>query len=210
MNDVFGSPKDHMPFNLAARRWPITFTLHPNAEKQTRQEVSKNLVSKITGALKVMADSGVLFSPPATSSSLRSDRLLFAKLLEQFPASGNVAYFLSDYDLANSFPYEWVREIHDFIADWSSVLYEFIDPTLESKRIDFIEKLTLFRHELSMNGWRSGNDGEFFSMELDEFNDANPRWKKRDELNAMATAAYEAHQELIRACKVKLSTPEAS
>ena len=48
MNDVFGSPKDQMPFNLAARRWPITFSLHPDADKETRKKVSSELSSKLT------------------------------------------------------------------------------------------------------------------------------------------------------------------
>ncbi|MBW4470050.1 MAG: hypothetical protein KME45_06555 [Stenomitos rutilans HA7619-LM2] len=210
MNDAFGSPKDQMPFNLATRRWPITFTLHPNADKQTYREVHKDLVFKLTEALKVMCGSGILFSTPTTNSSIRSDRLLFAKLLEQFPSNGTTAFFLRDWDLGGAFPYRWLTGVNDFIHDWGNALYEFIDPHLESKRTDFMEKLISFRDGLSVNGWRSGDEGDIFSMELDEFDDANPRWKKRDELNATATAAYEAHQELIRACKVRLGTPDAS
>lgn len=204
MNDAFGSPKDQMPFNLAARRWPITFTLHTGVDKQTRKQVHKELVSKITQALKTMADSGVLFSTPTTSSSVQSDRLLFAKLLEQFPSGGNTTNFLREYDLGNSFPREWVRGIDCFIEDWRNAEHEFIDSALEGKRTDLMEKLDSFRYELSRNIWPRGND--LFSMELDDFDDGSPRWKKRDELNAMATAAYKAHQELVRACKVRLGS----
>ncbi|MBD1855056.1 MULTISPECIES: hypothetical protein [Leptolyngbya] len=210
MNEAFGSPKDQMPFNLAARRWPITFTLHTDADKQTCKKVYEELVSKLSTALKTMADSGVLFSTPATSSSVKSDRLLFAKLLEQFPPSGNTGYFLRDWDLANAFPYEWLREVDCFIDNWSNPLHEFLDSKLEGKRTDFMKKLTLFRSELSLNGWRSGSDSDIFSMELDEFNDTHPRWKKRDELNAMATAAYEAYQDLIRALQARLGSVEVN
>jgi len=211
MNEAFGSPENQMPFNLVARRWPITYTLHSDIDKQRRKEIFEELVSKITAAVKTMVDSGVLFSTPATSSSVRSDRLLLAKFLEQFPSSGVMASFLREWNLENAFPYEWLSKIDCFMEEWSNnALYEFIDSTLEDKRADFMKKLTSFRHELSFNAWRSGNDGDIFSMELDELDHASPRWKKKDELNAMATAAYEAHQDLIRACKARLGTLEAN
>jgi hypothetical protein len=215
MNDVFGSPKDQMPFNLAARRWPITFTLPLDAHKETRKRVSSDLSSKLANALKVMADSGVLFSTPATSSSISFDRLLFAKLLEQFPYNSNMIYFLRDCDVGDSFPVAWLKEIENFAQEWNDALHEFIDPTLEEKRADFMQKLILFKDGLWMNTWRSENDGDSLSMELDDFVDddfvdENPRWKKRAELNTLGTETYNAHRELVRACKTALGPPEAS
>ena len=61
MNDAFGSPEGQMPFNLAARRWPITFTLPSDADEKTRKQVSSDLISKLSDALKVMADIVILF-----------------------------------------------------------------------------------------------------------------------------------------------------
>lgn len=210
MNDAFGSPKDKMPFNLVTRRWPITFTLSPEADKQTYQKAFKDLVSKLSQALQTMADSGVLFTTPATSSSVQSDRLLFAKFLEQFPSNGKVANFLKEWDLGNSFPRARVGEIEHFTEEWRNAQHEFIDSTLEDKRVDLIEKLDSFQHKLVHNTWTSDVNPDYLSMELDDFDDGSHRWQIRDELNEMATAAYEAHQELIRACKVRLGSSEIS
>lgn len=209
MNDAFGSPKDYMPFNLASRRWPITFTLHPDADKNTRQKVLRELSSELAGALKIMADSGILFSTPATSSSIRSDRLLFTKFLEQFPYNSDMIYFLREYDVGDSFESKWLEEIDRFTQEWNDALHEFIDPPLEAKRKDFMQKLTSFKNELWSNTWRSENR-ECLSMESYKFKDEDPRWKKIDELNAMGTEAHDAHQALVRVCKAKLGHPEAS
>ena len=209
MNDAFGSPKEHMPFNLAARRWPITYNLPPDANKETRKNVSRDLSGKLKTALKVMADSGILFSNPATSSSIRSDRLLFTKFLEQFPYNSDMIYFLREYDVGDSFESKWLEEIDRFTQEWNDALHEFIDPTLEGKRKDFMLKLTSFKNELWSNTWRS-ESGDSLSMESYKFKDEDPRWEKIEELNAMGTEAHDAHQELVRACKEMLVYPEAS
>ena len=210
MNDAFGSPKDQMPFNLAARRWPITFTLPSDADKETLKNVRTDLISKLSNALKVMADSGVLFSTPATNSSIRFDRSLFAKFLEQFPYNSNMTYFLRDCDVAYSFPVKWLEEINNFAQEWNDALHEFIDPNLEKKRADFMQKLISFKDGLWSNTWRERVNGDFLSMELDEFDHENSRWDKRDELNILGTETCNAHQELVRACKTVLGPPEAS
>jgi hypothetical protein len=119
-------------------------------------------------------------------------------------------YFLRDCDVGDSFPVKWLEEIENFAQEWSDALHEFIDPTLERKRADFIQKLISFKNGLWSNTWRSGNDGDFLSMELNEFDHEDPRWAKRDELNTLGTEAYNAHQELVRACKTVLGLPEAS
>ena len=208
MNDAFGGPQDQMPFNLAARRWPITFTLPPDTDNQTRQKVCKDLGSKISTALKTMVEHGVLFSPPTTDLVIQNDRQLFEKFLEHFPSNGDIAYFLRECDVGDPILSKWLRSIDNFIAEWSDSLHEFIDPVLESKRLDLLIKLTSFRKELSLNIWR--NNSDLYSMELDDFDLENPRWKKRDELNDMATKSYEVHQELVRICKARLGFPTST
>ena len=214
MNDTFGSPDKQMPFNLAARRWPITYTLPPDADKETRKKVLSDLSFKLADALKVMADSGILLSTSATSSPIRVDRLLFAKLLEKFPYNSNMIRLLRDHDVGGSFPFKWLQEIINFTQEWNDALHEFVDPTLEGKRVDFMQKITSFQNELGANTWTS-DDSYYLSMrlndymELDEFG-GNHRQDKMNELNAMGIEAYKAHQELIRACKVMLGSPEAS
>jgi len=209
MNDEFGSPKDHMPFNLAARRWPIIFTLSPNADKETRKKVLEDLTCKLKDALKAMAESGILLSTPATSSSISSDRVLFTELLEQFPYNSDMIYLLRDNDVGNSFPSKWLEDIDRFTQNWNNALHEFIDPTLEAKRKDFMVKLTSFQNELWSNTWRSENR-DFLFMATSNFKEDDPRWEKIKELNVMGTEAYDAYQELVRACKATLGHPEVS
>jgi hypothetical protein len=208
MNDAYGTPKDNIPFDLAARRWPITYTLGPDADKETCKVVSKTLSQKLAGALKVMADSGVLFTTPATSSWVRSDRALFAKLLEQLPYDSTILNFLREEDVGNSFPIKWLEEIDRFAQEWSDAFHEFINPDLEEKRTNFMRKLILFKDGLWSTTWRCGSDGDFLSMGLDDFDESNPLWDKCDELNTLGSEAYEAHQELVRTCKTVLGPPE--
>ena len=118
-------------------------------------------------------------------------------------------YLLRDCDVGDSFPSKWLEEIDRFTQEWNDALHEFIDPTLEGKRKDFMLKLTSFQNKLWSNTWRS-ESRDFLSMESYKFKDEDPRWEKIEELNAMGTEAHDAHQELVRACKVMLGHPEAS
>ncbi len=165
MNEHFGSPKDQMPFNLASRRWPITYNLEPDSDKETRKKVKKELTEKLSDALKSMNNSGVLFSPPITSSSLRSDRQLFSKLLEQFSPNGDLAYFLKEYHVATPISRsKYLEPIENFINEWNNSLYEFINPVLEDKRKQFLYKLKLFFDELYQNIWERRGDENILEM----------------------------------------------
>lgn len=207
INDAFGSPKDNMPFNLAGRRWPVTYTLFSNADKETEKKAFLELTGKLKNALKVMADNNILFSSPTiTTPSIHSDRLLFSKFLEQFPYNSNMMILLGD-DVGASFPTEWLKEIDDFIQQWDNAFYEFIDSILKVKQKDFMRKLIYFKDELWLHTWQTGNS-DMRSMELYNCNDTHPRWNKRKELNTIGTEARDAHQELVRTCKVVLGYPE--
>ena len=209
MNDAFGSPQE-MPFNLAGRRWPITFTLQPDADSKTQNATRNDLIKKLTKALKVMAKRGVLFIPPSTTSSIYTDKVLFRNLLEQFPANGQAAEFLRDHDLAGLIPRHLIESINSFVNEWNNALHEFIDPNLEEARKVFLNQLGLFMSELSGNIWGLEHKPTYYSMELKELDYTHPRRKKRIELNEMATQTYKLHQNLIRICKQKLGLPNDS
>jgi hypothetical protein len=117
--------------------------------------------------------------------------------------------FLRDHDVLNSFPVKWLTEIDNFAQEWDNASHEFRDPTLEEKRADFMRKLISFKTGLWSNTWSTIN-GDCLSMEFDELDDKNPGWKTRDELNTLGTETYNAHQELVRACRRVLGPPEAS
>lgn len=209
MNDSFGSPKE-IPFNLAGRRWPITYTLQPDAGSETQKIARINLTQKIKDALTDMVNSEVLFSAPFSISSIQTDRVLFRKLLEQFPANGETAVFLRDHELSALIPGNLIKLISFFIREWDGALHEFIDPTLEKVRKEFLHQLSLFISELCGNIWELEHNPVFYSMELKKIDLTHPRWKKYKELQEMASKAYKLHQELIRICKQKLGLPNNS
>lgn len=209
MNEHFGNPKDQMPFNLAARRWPITYSLNPDCDKETYKKVKKELTDKLSEALKSMNSSGVLFLSPITSSSLRSDRQLFNKLLEQCPPSGDIASFLKEYDVATPIHRKYLDAIENFINEWDNSLYEFINNVLEDKRKQFLDRLKLFFDELYKNIWESRENENILFMSMGSFDYNESKFlKKADELNNMGSEAYQAHQDLIRECKLKLGFSE--
>lgn len=148
------------------------------------------------------------FGSAAISLSVPSDRLLFAKLLEQFPYNSHMMYLLRDNDVANPFPAEWLKDINSFTQEWNDASHEFIDPKLEGKRKDFMVKLTSFENGLWSITWKTENGD--LSVLSHKFKEEDPRWEKINELNAMGTEVHNAHQELVRACKAKLGDPEVS
>lgn len=54
INTHFGSPES-LPFDLRNRRWPITYTLSPEAETEVKQEVKKILIKNLSEAINSIA-----------------------------------------------------------------------------------------------------------------------------------------------------------
>lgn len=208
MNDAFGSPKDQMPFNLAARRWPITYTLSPGSERSERKQALQELSAKLAQSLKVMAENNILFSHPTTTSSVLTDRLLFKELLNVFPPNGTIARFLRDHDVKGKIYGKWWDELEDFINTWDKVTYEFTDPELDEKRRLLVNKLRNFSNTLALHVYpvKLGSSlEECYRMDLKHLTDFDhPLHQQAEKLNAMATEGYEVYEDLIRACKYKL------
>jgi hypothetical protein len=58
MNDVYGRPTaQSMPFNLAHRRFPITYSLEEGAKEEERKAARKSLTDQLEMALRAIVDS---------------------------------------------------------------------------------------------------------------------------------------------------------
>lgn len=67
LNVTYGEPKNNMPFDLAHKRWPITYELSA-ANYTNKSEVKKELVDKFVNALKPYAKSPKVIGPKFTNN----------------------------------------------------------------------------------------------------------------------------------------------
>jgi hypothetical protein len=88
MNEGYGTAAEGLPFDLRHRRWPIRYSLAPDAKEETRKEQKKNLVSQIEDAIKAVLNSGLIsqsrdtiqpVQPQWKSSSFLGDNRILAK-----------------------------------------------------------------------------------------------------------------------------------
>ncbi len=79
MNDVYGKPTvADMPFNLAHKRFPITYTLAEDADEDARKAARKLLVEKFVSALQI-----IFGSPEYKAESTRPPSALEVAALHQ-------------------------------------------------------------------------------------------------------------------------------
>lgn len=57
VNEAYGGPlKDHLPFNLRHRKWPIRYRLGPGTTLEEKQAVRKKLVAELKDAIELVLD----------------------------------------------------------------------------------------------------------------------------------------------------------
>lgn len=207
MNEEFGVPKGNIPFNLQSNRWPITFRLASNTDSDTRKLIEKTLVKDLFDALKLMIDHGILQSSPTTISSREHDQQIFNKLQIDIPYNGRIVLFLRETDYGGNLSRQDLDKIHDFVNKWNNPHFEFLDSVLEKQRKEFLTQLIILENELSVNIWPRDHDINSFSMELPYDDLKHPRWKKRDEMNKLATKIYDLYNNLILDCKRRIGIP---
>lgn len=54
MNEFYGSPNDGLPFDLAHKRWPITYNLPPDIESEEKIKIKENLIKSIQNAMHMI------------------------------------------------------------------------------------------------------------------------------------------------------------
>jgi hypothetical protein len=207
MNEEFGVPKGNIPFNLQSNRWPITFKLASNTDPNTRKSIKEELIKNLRFALKVMIENGILQSSPTTISSREHDQQIFNKLQIDIPYNGRIVHFLGKKDYGDNLSRQDLDEIHDFVNKWNNPHFEFLDCVLEKQRKEFLNQLSILMSELSANIWPQDHNINSFSMELPDNDFKHPRWKKRDEINKLATKINDLYNDLILDCKRRIGIP---
>lgn len=54
MNDKYGSPKDGLPFNLAHKRWPITYSLNSDSSPEEKSKEKTKLILSFLDAINLI------------------------------------------------------------------------------------------------------------------------------------------------------------
>ncbi|MEZ8146967.1 hypothetical protein [Enterovibrio norvegicus] len=127
---------------------------------------------------------------------VKADTVLFDEFIRLLPSNSETVYFLKEHDLGDSFHYDKLKGIDEFISDWNDAEHEFINKDLEELRITLLKKMKVFRAKLSST-IQSKGDG-WFSIGLNDLEFRPEIFALRDELNGMATGVFETHQQLIR------------
>jgi hypothetical protein len=197
MNENYGAAKGNLPFDLDHLRWPIRYSLDPT-ERAKVKEVKEQLTLQFARAIQVVLESGVLENQSSTSTTLTADRALFAEFLQEFPSSGRSAYFLRNHDLGDSFDKEELSEIDHFLYYWNDAQHEFFDKQLEQNRLVLYRTLRRFTTELARSVLPTRNP-QRYSIGMSDGEMRPQIFDLRESLNALATEAYERHQELVRA-----------
>lgn len=90
MNKSFGDPKDGLPFDLAHKRWPYTYSLPEDADKSNREKVKKTVTKDLADFIMQilenegpkgesnLADINVGFEKKEITSALHTYNLLFS------------------------------------------------------------------------------------------------------------------------------------
>jgi predicted nucleotide-binding protein len=125
------------------------------------------------------------------------DKQLFSKFQGGLPSKSRSIRFLRDDDSGVSFPSEWLDDLYDFIHQWNNAEHEFNSPELEKKRLEFWQSLNTFLRELGKYTSSTVRDG-WLSIGLKDMEDRPEMLEAHERLNNLGTAAYEAHQNLVR------------
>lgn len=126
-----------------------------------------------------------------------ADKALFAQLLAEFPPDGTSVKFLHEQDVGASFESSQLDQIHSFLYYWHDASHEFQNTDAERLRAQLYETLADFSQKLGQNVTERHREG-WLTMGIKDFDTRLDLLKERDELNKMATVAYELYQDLIR------------
>jgi hypothetical protein len=133
------------------------------------------------------------------------DKDLFKKFLDALPSTGNVA-FVRDYDFANSFRLDDLRELTTFTYRWNNPEHEFLDQELEVRRQQVLRAIQAFLRSVDL--YTSPNHAErqsVFPRGVNPEFDVPPAIRREiDELNEQSRSVYAEHSELVRLAKTKL------
>lgn len=152
-------------------------------------------------ALAFFAALGLLLARDPIRSAVnrprsQHDRALFDRFLQSFPSNSASARFLRDHDIGAPFRSSDLTQLDDFAETWNNAEYKFHSKELEKLRVALLKAAEEFRRKLALSVSGAGGPG-FLSMGLRDWEDRPEMLAKRDQLNALGSAVYKAHQALV-------------
>jgi hypothetical protein len=166
-------------------------------------------------ATQVPAPPGVIPAPipvqiaktDEASRGLEADRRTLEELLEVLP-SGGAIQFLRTNNFAG-FPFDWeqLKDLDRFHHERSGPDNEFIDPEIESLRLDLQTKCSSFTGYLALNTWYLSTPGEGrYASVPEEWESEQPERFERviETIHTQAQDVCDAYDQLIRTARRKL------
>jgi hypothetical protein len=134
MNTAYGHPDDHeLPFDLRYARWPILYSLAPDADGDARKATKDGLVRVLKDALgAIFGDEEVQASlrPPQPAEAHPHDVELLERVHRQLDL--RLRQFLHQHNFGNAYPIAKLEPLHEMNEVWVGAAYEFNDEAVQA------------------------------------------------------------------------------
>lgn len=137
---------------------------------------------------------------------IETDSRLFDEFIELLPSSSGAAQFLEQHNFWNTFDLERFHPIDTFIHDWDCPEKSFLDESLESTKVEFLNKSRELSELIGLKTGptRSGRQSVVPDEYRTEYNVPKQYQDDIEMLNQKATDLFNIHQRLVRQCRQKL------
>jgi hypothetical protein len=136
--------------------------------------------------------------PPRPSA----DYKLFQKLKGNLPANGSI-HFITQLSFGDAFYLNELNDLRNFVENWNTVDYEFMDEEIESKKVILYDVARNFLRVVATNTFQLDNGTQ--SIEKSWRYQEPERYSNAvKEMNELADETHKAYVELIRLARRKL------
>jgi hypothetical protein len=148
MNTAYGHPDEHeLPFDLRYARWPILYSLAPDADGDARKAAKDGLVRVLKDALAaIFGDEEVQASlrPPHPAEAHPHDVELLERVHRQLDL--RLRQFLHQHNFGNAYPMAKLDPLHEMNETWVGAAYEFNDETVQASFVEVRRLADAFGH----------------------------------------------------------------
>ena len=135
------------------------------------------------------------------------DRVLIQEFMELLPSDGPDMEFLEEHDFFTSHHGKSWSALNRYVSTWDVPEKNFLDPSLEEKRLNFYNKSKQFMDLLAVNSY-SIKDGTYYSCVPDLYRGTRdcPEHVRETikEINRLGTECFDLHRVLVSDARRKL------
>ncbi|KRW50581.1 hypothetical protein AO724_10055 [Aeromonas allosaccharophila] len=139
-----------------------------------------------------------------------SDTNLLERFMNEFSSNCPSAVLLKEHDFGNSFDRDRLKQLEEFHYKWNGAEYHFIDSEIDSKRnllheksTQFLIKVAEYTTPVGASSFRSVVPDH---LRADDWNLPDGVTNEIEELNGLATALFEQHQQFIAYARTKIQS----